>query len=633
MNRRHSFSAEKTALIDEEIASMISKNAIEEIPPSPSFLSNLFIVPKKDGGNRPIINLKPLNRQYLSPPHFKMDTVRDVASLLRPGDWGATLDLKDAYFHIPIHPPHRRYLRFIWKAKLYQFLVLAFGLCTAPFIFTKLTRPIAAFLRAQGIRVIFYLDDILILGSTLEECRLFVQIAIDTLQQAGFLLNWKKSSLEPSQRFLFLGLWWDCQGLRVQLEERKLSALQSQASLLLSHQSPTCRSLMKLLGLMTAAIPAVPLIRLHCRPLQMCLNRFYKTSSDLLLRLILCEDAKREIHWVMNLTMDRCKAPIWSPALEDADLRVATDSSDNGWGLFFEGQMESGRWGVLAPLHINVKETMTLLIFLRDFLPSVQRPVKVILWETDSTTALAYIAKEGGTQSLPLLEVATKILLLAAEMKVSILPVYVPSEENLHADFASRFKEMPDLHLRRQTFLDICRLWGSPEIDLFASPKSAQLPRFLAWGEAPSAEAFDALSLPWNFSLAYAFPPIPLVPRVIKKIRLSTGVIILITPFWTAQTWFPALLSLRVQEVRRLPYHPQLVIDLTIGSPPPLLDSLHLVAWKIIGGRTISTMSQIKPSASLVQDGENRLEIDTTEHGNLSPNISIPTTFQSLQSL
>ena len=51
LNRRHSFSAEKTALIEEEIASMISKNAIEEIPPSPSFLSNLFIVPKKDGGH------------------------------------------------------------------------------------------------------------------------------------------------------------------------------------------------------------------------------------------------------------------------------------------------------------------------------------------------------------------------------------------------------------------------------------------------------------------------------------------------------------------------------------------------------------------------------------------------------
>ena len=84
---------------------MLQKGAIQEVTKvSPSYVSNIFIVPKKDGGNRPIINLKPLNSQFLSPPHFKMDTVKDVASLLLPGDYGASVDLKDAYFHVPIHP-------------------------------------------------------------------------------------------------------------------------------------------------------------------------------------------------------------------------------------------------------------------------------------------------------------------------------------------------------------------------------------------------------------------------------------------------------------------------------------------------------------------------------------------------
>ena len=183
---------------------MISKRAIREVTPiSPSFVSNIFIVPKKDE------NLKPLNSQFLSPPHFKMDSVKDVASLLQPGDFRASIDLKDAYFHLPIHPSQRNYLRLIWRGKLYEFLVLPFGLCTAPFVFTKLTRPLAAFLRLRGIQAMFYLDNILILRRSHQECLRFVQLALKTLQQAGFLITWKKSCLTLSQRFLFLGLWWD----------------------------------------------------------------------------------------------------------------------------------------------------------------------------------------------------------------------------------------------------------------------------------------------------------------------------------------------------------------------------------------------------------------------------------------
>ena len=551
----------------------------------------------------------------------------------QPGDFGASIDLKDAYFHLRIHPSQRKFLRFIWRGKLYEFLVLPFGLCTAPFIFTKLTRPLAAFLRSRGIRTIFYLDDILVLGRSHQECLHFVQLALSTLQQAGFLINWKKSCLTPSQRFLFLGLWWDCSSQLVSLEDRKLHSLQSQASLLLSQKSPTCRLVMKLLGLMTAAITAVPLIRLHCRPLQMCLNKFYRTSSDLLLPLTLSPEAKTEVRWVINLSMDQCQAPIWSPRLEDTDLRVASDASDKGWGLYFEGRMESGSWGALAHLHINVKETMTLLIFLRDFLPSVPRPVKSIMWETDSMTALAYILKQGGTRSLPLLDVAQEIILLAEQLQVSIIPVYVPSAQNLHADFASRFKKLPDLHLLPSVFHKICSRWGTPEIDLFASPQSAQLPQFMAWGNAKSAVAFDALSLPWSFDLAYVFPPIPLIPRVIKKLRQAVGVYLLVTPFWTAQTWFPKLVSLSVSDVRRLPFLSNLVVDLTRGSPPPLLPSLHLVVWRITGGRTTLSQSRTEPSVSSATVGGSLPMTDTIAHGMLSPAFCAPSTFQSIPSL
>ena len=78
--------------------------------------------------------------------------------------------------------------------------------------------------------------------------------------------------------------------------------------------------------------------------------------------------------------------------------------------------------------------------------------------------------------------------------KIKILPVYIPSEQNLLAGSVSRFRDLPDLHLLPAVFQRMCNRWGIPEIDLFASIDSHQLPRFFAWGWSMTVEAFDALS-------------------------------------------------------------------------------------------------------------------------------------------
>ena len=103
---------EKFRLLSEEVQSLLLKSVIEEIPPTqstPGFYSRLFLVPKKTGGMRPVIDLSILN-SYLSVPHFKMETNRSIRACILPGMLTTKLDLSDAYFHIPISLASRKFL-------------------------------------------------------------------------------------------------------------------------------------------------------------------------------------------------------------------------------------------------------------------------------------------------------------------------------------------------------------------------------------------------------------------------------------------------------------------------------------------------------------------------------------------
>jgi hypothetical protein len=130
------------------LLSLILKGAIERVQDpfqSTGFYSRLSLVPKKTGGMRPVIDLSILNTFFLV-PHFKMETNRSSRSCIHPGMWTTSLDLMDAYFHIPIAPPFRKCLRFVWNNTVYQFRTLPFGISTAPLVFTRVFLTVIAHL-------------------------------------------------------------------------------------------------------------------------------------------------------------------------------------------------------------------------------------------------------------------------------------------------------------------------------------------------------------------------------------------------------------------------------------------------------------------------------------------------------
>ena len=109
-----------------------------------------------------------------------------VKELLRPGDWLTKVDLKNAYFTMPVHTSHRK---FQLLEKMYQFTCLLFGLSSVPWVFTKTLKPVLALLRKMGVRLVAYIDNILVLAESRELALDHSTGVIYLLECLGFVIN------------------------------------------------------------------------------------------------------------------------------------------------------------------------------------------------------------------------------------------------------------------------------------------------------------------------------------------------------------------------------------------------------------------------------------------------------------
>ena len=180
---------------------------IVEVQPD-QFVSRIFEVPKKSGGHRLVLDLKDLN-QYLKKIHFKMEGLLDIASLISCGDFLASWDLQDAFLTIAMHSSCFKYLCFDFDDVRYCFKAMVFGLTCAPRVFTKLLKVPLSLLRVNGIKNSAWLDDILLVGSSLSNTLDIISQSRSLLESLGFIVKESKSHLTPTQSISHVGFIWD----------------------------------------------------------------------------------------------------------------------------------------------------------------------------------------------------------------------------------------------------------------------------------------------------------------------------------------------------------------------------------------------------------------------------------------
>ncbi len=240
-----------------------AKGALETVPPAQSessFYSRYFLVHKKDGGLRPILDLKLLNRDLMR-RLFRMITLKQILSQICPGDWFFSLDLKDTYFHIQIAPHHRPFLRFIFEGVAYQYTVLSFGLSLAPHTLQSAWTWAVALspLRQMVIRILNYLDDWLILAQSEVKLLSHRSLLLSHLDRLGLRVNFAKRALSPSQRISVLGTVFDSAQMRAVVTPERALAIQRLAASFATGASRPLKTFQKMLGLMGSASPDLQL--------------------------------------------------------------------------------------------------------------------------------------------------------------------------------------------------------------------------------------------------------------------------------------------------------------------------------------------------------------------------------------
>ena len=259
---------------------MVLKGVLEIIPnPGPGFYSRLFLVEKASGGWHPVIDLSPLN-EFIQQTPFRMETPSSVLLTVRKNDFLASIDLRDAYFQIPVHLSSSKLLRFVSNDTVYQFKALCFGLPTAPQVFTRVFATVSSWAHARGIRLLRYLDDWLILSPSERKTRQHVNQLLSLCRSLGIVVNTEKSDLCPSRSVEYLGMVIDTVSARAVPTEARIQKFLSLARKFLAQPSPPARQWQVLLGHLSSLEKLVPCARLRMRSLQWQLKASLSTECD-----------------------------------------------------------------------------------------------------------------------------------------------------------------------------------------------------------------------------------------------------------------------------------------------------------------------------------------------------------------
>jgi hypothetical protein len=556
-------------------------------------VSPQFVVEQADK-DREIFDGTFLN-SFLHYAHFKMDSLATARHLARAGDWAIKIDLSKMYNTFAMHPAHRKYVQIFWPGtgEVWEYWGAPFGLTHLPRLMTRIMKTVARWIRRKGFRCVVYIDDFLILDQDWSKLNLFSQELQVLFFELGLAVNLQKSVLVPTRTLVFLGMEFRLELGTIALPERKIASTCRLMKNAVGSGTMTMREVAKIQGILVAASPAIPTMRHRSNNLRSWLRAMQRARhrwSDVL--RIPLEVAQELSQWAAQLRE-------WNGTTiipREATHFLEIDASSSRFGVLdaTNNQAWSIAWSekeLLELITSNRRELASILNEVRQRARSATlRHGMVLEVHSDNSTAVSYVNNQGGR--IPELDqVAQSIWAMVLKHQCWIQARYLPGRFQVASDPLSRGREMHlDWALLTPTFRRITAKWGTPEVDLFATRETAQVPKFVSWQPDPLAVGTDAFSLRWSQlgALVYLNPPFSLIARAVAKIaaELSETVFLLVTPEWRGAHWINAVIQLSTD-------WPMQLGDLCSAarssgaSTVQDLTSRQLICWRLCAKRSL----------------------------------------------
>ncbi|KAK3287029.1 hypothetical protein CYMTET_5439 [Cymbomonas tetramitiformis] len=490
-----------------------------------SHVSRAFLVPKPGTNKwRLVVDFRWLN-QWCVKNRVKMETLKKLRRLAKPGDWCFSFDLQDGFHALGIHPDFQRFMHFDLQGDLLQCSAMPFGWSDAPRVFCKFVRVMVEALRSpqaaedrreikrlrdgsavrqrwsvrrrtggagedanrhSGMRVLPYMDDFLVLVGSQREGFLRREKVQLVLHRLGLRRNEKMGQWEPTQVVEHLGLEVDLKLGQFRVTERRVHKIHTKAKEILCDAARNrrwipARRLASFTGLCQSVYLAVPAARLYLR----------------------------ELYFVL------AEKRSWG-----AKTRRAAGTS-----------------------HLELEAVYkTVQAFLQEL------EGKVVRLYCDNQAVVAVLS-HFTSKNPDLMRRMRRLWLLLDLHDIELQARYIRSEANVWADNLSRCEDLDDWRLNRDWFVWANKQWGPYTVNRFASEISAQLPRYYAAWKDPKCKGVDSLTYDRRGENNWVNPPWAPLDEVAHKLREEGAAATVVAPYWPGQSWFRELEALATEVV------------------------------------------------------------------------------------
>ena len=519
--------------------------------------------------------------KFLTHSKVTLSHLQRALEMTSQNDFQVKYDLKSAFHHIKIHASHTKYLgaAFTTEAGKKQYLVflyLPFGLGSAVHCITKLLKPIVAYLHTKGIRNSIFVDDGRILARNQEEAENARKLAYHVLDQAGWTLEKQKSDGEgqASQSKEYLGFVIDTKTMTVQLKEDRKEAIKHNVQQTLSHKSRPIhvKELAKTLGKIVATEPALgpmPLMAARAAYSQLDTvteekgwNSYLEMSEEAKAGLLFFVDNMARFD---NTVIRTCCTEISVLSIIGPPSKflktgfVANHAETNNkeiWAsdasgfatcaysinakkkLYYRGKLSAEQQKLSSGHRELLAVSHTLQNYYKEWENNSESTT--LYWLTDSENLVKFLTKGSGKSQIQ--QEIFKVMEICQTLQIRIIPIHLRREDPRIqlADEGSKTTDTDDWQVDKATFREFDSYMHF-SIDLFAIYENSQCQRFYSNFWCKETQGIDAFCHNWDGEVAWICPPVKLILKVIRKIKISEISGILFVPEWQTADFWPEI--------------------------------------------------------------------------------------------